>query len=46
MILYNYYKILGRRMINMLHALSKLFSLDQVNLGIVKYQYTGKKHHW
>ncbi len=30
----------------MLDAILKLLSLDQVNLGIVKYQYKGKRHNW
>lgn len=27
-------------------ALLKLFGLNEVNLGIVKYTYKGKKHQW
>ncbi|SCT43427.1 Uncharacterised protein [Staphylococcus caeli] len=26
--------------------LLKLFGLNEVNLGIVKYKYKGKKHQW
>ncbi len=26
--------------------LLKLFSLNEVNLGIVKYKYKGKRHEW
>lgn len=27
-------------------ALLKFFGLNEVNLGIVKYKYVGKRHRW
>lgn len=30
----------------MFQSLLKLFTKNEVNLGIVKYRYKGKKHQW